>query len=229
MQKESFDQVFRRRLGSLVAKNGADGKMSANAFAAKCGLTSSRRVSDWLEGGTMMPSADNLRRISEAFGVSVDWLLGFNVPMMRGSSTGKADLQLELALHVEHALAVRARGKPYAFHLATQIIDGGELLKAAIYAQVQLVEDAWRHASAYTRSGVALLQHSLGQADSPKKRTYPFIEHLTFQAAIFEEVLHRESKVFRSGSKFPHRKNNRPLLVLLRSVGPASVRNDRNR
>lgn len=67
--------------------------MSNRAFARACGVHD-RRVTDWLNHG--LPSAENLRQISDRFGISIDWLLGFDVPMQRNERAQIGALSIEL-------------------------------------------------------------------------------------------------------------------------------------
>lgn len=222
-RKLTPNQLFRLRLGSLVAKHGADGRLSANAFTRKCGLTSSRRLTDWLEDGTMMPSADNLRRISDALGVSVDWLLGFDVPMMRGATMESGDLENEVALHVEHAIAAEIRDKPYAFYMANQTIDGAELLKSAVSVQMETIEDAWREATVLTESGIRLLTEVTGRESSRQKIRSGMVERMILQAAIFRDLLKRGSKIVRSFADVTKSRRSRPLLELGSGIDPGTL------
>jgi transcriptional regulator with XRE-family HTH domain len=66
---------------------------SNRAFARACGVHD-RRVSDWLNH--RLPSADNLRQIADRFGISIDWLLGFDVPMQRNERSRIGALSIEL-------------------------------------------------------------------------------------------------------------------------------------
>lgn len=70
--------TFRERLQHLVQLHGG----SRTAFAKLLGVGTSH-VSKWCDAGTA-PTASILHRIAERTGVSIDWLLGYDVPLERG-------------------------------------------------------------------------------------------------------------------------------------------------
>lgn len=81
----------RDRLRSVMIREGIS---SNRAFARACGVHD-RRVTDWLNHG--LPSAENLHQISDRFGISIDWLLGFeDVPMQRNERARIGALSVEL-------------------------------------------------------------------------------------------------------------------------------------
>lgn len=221
MRKRHFNKrIFTARLRQFVREGGTEKLRSLNQLAIVCGLSDPRRVTDWLSDGSGMPNAENLFRLGEGLGVSVDWLLGFEVPMMRGSTLEPNDLETEIAIHVEHHIAVKIRGKPYAFHMATQVIDGSELLREVVRQQLAAIEEAWRQASVYTRSGIKLLAEGAKPFLGGRKPRPAILEHLAFQAAIFEAALESRSKILRSASGLRKKRTSRPLLELAKDVSP---------
>jgi transcriptional regulator with XRE-family HTH domain len=223
--RETFEQLFRTRLRTFVGKRGADGRLSFNALAKTCGLTSSRRVSDWLEDGSKMPSAENLRRIGEALGVSVDWLLGFDVEPMRGATMGQLALEDELALRVESAIAIHVKDSPFALHFVPLVVDGAKLLKIAITEQLAAIDDATIRASAYAKSGSQL--SSMAATNllpiGDKRRVVGF-EQLTYPAAIFGPLLQERSNILRSYESLKRERPYRPLLELGKMFSPVRFR-----
>ena len=74
MDKRELGPVFRERLETLFAATGA----TRAAFAKSIGVDRSA-LTQLLSGqSTRLPRADTLRRISERYSVSLDWLLGLS-------------------------------------------------------------------------------------------------------------------------------------------------------
>jgi transcriptional regulator with XRE-family HTH domain len=222
-QQKSLEAIFRERLGSMIARGGANGRLSANALASRCKLTSSRRVTDWLDG-TVMPSADNLRRLAEALGVSVDWLLGFDVPKMRGSSRDRIDLEEELAIVLEGEIAIRVQGQPYAFQLSTKTIDGAEVIRSSVASILTSIEEAWNQANAYAASGADLLTHVASKNSHRAQRQSRLVARIAFRDAIFLQQLAERIRLLCTIGQRSPRQGHRPLAELAKSAAPIRTR-----
>ena len=74
MDKRDLGPVFRERLALVMARAG----QSRAAFAAAIGVDRSALTQLLAAGATRLPRVDTLRRISERYGVSIDWLLGLS-------------------------------------------------------------------------------------------------------------------------------------------------------
>lgn len=105
---------------------------SIRAFAMDCGVNY-RRLAVWLEGNNA-PEAENLRRIANATGASVDWLLGIpGAEMMRDKSRSQTTLEIDLASYVRRELTRRyplrlpKGSEPYEWFLRA-----ATLLRAAV-------------------------------------------------------------------------------------------------
>jgi transcriptional regulator with XRE-family HTH domain len=74
MDKRELGIVFRERLGMLLQRSG----VGRSAFAESVGVDRSA-LTQLLSGQSVrLPRADTLRRISERYAVSLDWLLGLS-------------------------------------------------------------------------------------------------------------------------------------------------------
>lgn len=107
----------------------AKGISSNRAFARACQVDD-RRVTDWLNH--RLPSADNLRQIAAGLGISVDWLLGFDVPMLRNKRSRIGALSLAL----DRLLTERRPTSAFAPELAH--------LESSEFA-TELIDDWWRN------------------------------------------------------------------------------------
>jgi transcriptional regulator with XRE-family HTH domain len=74
MQKRDTVELFRRRLGELIASTG----LSQARFAAKAGLDRSTLSQLLSEANIRLPRAETVARIAMRHGASVDWLLGLS-------------------------------------------------------------------------------------------------------------------------------------------------------
>lgn len=84
---------FRDRLRELLGDR-------SNRDIAKRLEVHSARISEW-RSGLQLPAAENLRRISETFSVSVDWLLGLTTePKFLHQSRETAPLEADIAAEV---------------------------------------------------------------------------------------------------------------------------------
>ncbi|MFK7940400.1 MAG: transcriptional regulator [Roseovarius sp.] len=92
MDKRDLASMFRDRLGQVLASE----TQSTSAFLRATGIDRSA-LSQFLDPSiARLPRAETLRRISEARGVSVDWLLGLdNAP--EGRQTLSSSLAIETA------------------------------------------------------------------------------------------------------------------------------------
>lgn len=71
MTHGEWNKSICERLIALRVRN----RLSINAAAKKIGMTSASAVWAW-EQGTYVPNAWSMRKIAEAYGVSLDWLMG---------------------------------------------------------------------------------------------------------------------------------------------------------
>jgi len=74
VDKRDLGPVFRERLGLVMARAG----QSRSAFAESVEIDRSALTQLLSDGSTRLPRVDTLRRISERYGVSIDWLLGLS-------------------------------------------------------------------------------------------------------------------------------------------------------
>lgn len=74
MDKRDLGPVFRERLGLVMTRAG----QSRAGFAESVEIDRSALTQLLSEGSTRLPRVDTLRRISERYGVSIDWLLGLS-------------------------------------------------------------------------------------------------------------------------------------------------------
>ncbi len=90
MDKRQVAGLFRKRLRQLIASE----KQSTAAFLRDTGMDRSA-LSQFLDDGSdRLPRAEALRRIAEARGVSVDWLLGLeNAPEGRQVVTSSVQIE----------------------------------------------------------------------------------------------------------------------------------------
>jgi transcriptional regulator with XRE-family HTH domain len=82
---------FRARFDTLLRETSGG---SRTAFADLLGVSTSH-VSKWCDGGSL-PGAKSLERIAARTGVSIDWLLGFEVPQRRAERAKIGSLEAEL-------------------------------------------------------------------------------------------------------------------------------------
>jgi hypothetical protein len=96
--------AFRARLEDVIARAGS---VKACAVRLKAESRSKAnyepRVAEW-RAGKNLPSADGLALIARTFDVSVDWLLGFQVPERRSEREPVGDVR-RLLLHEIHQLS----------------------------------------------------------------------------------------------------------------------------
>jgi transcriptional regulator with XRE-family HTH domain len=115
---------FAERIDEL-ARNDAKrlGHGTQRQFAEWIGIDEVRTVQRW-RSRKNTPQAEQLHAIAERTGVSVDWLLGFDVPKYRGQSRATtSSIEADLALAVEHRLRSKHRD---LFDRAS--VDGAALL-----------------------------------------------------------------------------------------------------
>jgi transcriptional regulator with XRE-family HTH domain len=150
----------KRRLHSALAKRLSEfvtSRFSSQREFARALSVDASRITGWLFKSD--PEADNLRRIGERTGVSIDWLLGFDVPMYRDQSRSTEELASDVAAHVTRELRalvdrdpdlakIPARAK--ARVRAELSIDGAQALRAAVESQRQALVRAWWQAQAST-------------------------------------------------------------------------------
>lgn len=87
------------RIGRLIGERYGG---SQRKFAVACGVDA-KRVTSWLHDNE--PSADNLRKIAMATGVSLDWLLlGKGKPRYRSQARAMATLEADLAAAVQRVI-----------------------------------------------------------------------------------------------------------------------------
>lgn len=93
MDKRDLAVLFADRLRSLVEREGA----GLTGFSRQTGIDRSALAQFLAPGATRLPRAEALRRISEATGVSVDWLLGL-------SNTGERARELTASVEIEQSV-----------------------------------------------------------------------------------------------------------------------------
>src|SRR3954452_14681750 len=74
MDKRDLGPIFRERLRTILHRSGA----TRAAFAQSVALDRSAMTQLLAGHSTRLPRADTLRRISETYAVSLDWLLGLS-------------------------------------------------------------------------------------------------------------------------------------------------------
>lgn len=107
-----------------------DTKMSQREFARRIDVASTR-VSEWL-AGRALPGAQNLRRMAETLGVSIDWLLlgGSAEPVFRGQSRSLAQLESDVAAFLAREVIGRLDESLRATLLPTDLtIDAPRILR----------------------------------------------------------------------------------------------------
>jgi transcriptional regulator with XRE-family HTH domain len=110
---------------------------SQNRFAARIGVPAST-VSDWFsKTPKRRPGVEHLWRVAELYEVSIDWLLGFDVPMNRLERTRMGELLPALRAELHGALKAQ-RIKPTSID---RILPAPEELWASLVGQYKTVAD----------------------------------------------------------------------------------------
>lgn len=110
-------KVIGDRLNELIQKRFTN----KNRFGKIVGCSTASPVTGWVSGHNT-PGGEKLKQIAEATGVSVDWLLGFDVPMDRDARTAIGSLAEELQT------ALEARRPMGSLSLLPDIPGGGDLI-----------------------------------------------------------------------------------------------------
>lgn len=144
--------------------------LSGRQFGRKCGRNG-RRITDWESTG--QPRADSLREISEATGVSVDWLLGLtgsdDQPQFIDQSRDQLELSEDIAAYVKRELGLAS------IRLLLPRQPEGERLLA-------LLLDAER------RRREALKQHFQGEKATAEALAFRFMHDRFRSAAIRRQM-----------------------------------------
>lgn len=96
-----------------------------NRFAKIVGCSTASPVTGWVSGHNT-PGGEKLKEIGEATGVSVDWLLGFDVPMDRDARTAIGSLAEALQM------ALKARRPAGSLSIVPDIPGGGGLIDIVV-------------------------------------------------------------------------------------------------
>ena len=147
--------LFRQRLEKLISENGG----SRNAFAKLIGVETPH-VSKWCNEG-VMPGGEKLRTIAKKTNVSVDWLLGFDVPQYRGEDRSKHTLEIDLAHLVARGVTNGLNSLDNRYDASMIEVDGPRLLAECV---AQGVEDCFNHRTAMLKYTV--LAHSVTGASA---------------------------------------------------------------
>lgn len=91
--KRELAKLFRERVGQLIAREGG----GLAGFARSAGFDRSALSQFMDPGSTRLPRAETLRRIAEAKGVALDWLLGL-------SNAEQARVEVAPSVEIEQAL-----------------------------------------------------------------------------------------------------------------------------
>jgi transcriptional regulator with XRE-family HTH domain len=104
--RDGFAAQLADKLRKVIADRAPD-RQSVERFAQDIDAKRTT-VTNWLKGRKASPpGAENLHKLGEKTGVSIDWLLGFpDVPMYRGQTQPKADLIHDLEIEVNRRLGL---------------------------------------------------------------------------------------------------------------------------
>ncbi len=106
MSKELIDPEFHARLARLI------GDDRPFAWADKMGIPKGTFSRVWNDGGVL--GSDHLKSVARATGVSIDWLLTGEGPMMRGETRDENEIPLdgEIYMQVTEEVLTALEGRP---------------------------------------------------------------------------------------------------------------------
>ena len=165
---------YTNRIGLLMNEN----ELSQDAFAASINLNRDR-VNNWLNGRSKL-DVDSLKKISEKYNVSTDWVLGIAPIESRSPDTS-----------VQGAAAVTGLSEESIDFLAYCKTHDGFSLSALNYL-LGIVSDYWISASLATTQAISSMRVHMIDGEYDDADVFPILQDMISQLGS-ENVLHSES------------------------------------
>jgi hypothetical protein len=137
-RRSSWARGVHDRIQELVGEQGSNRKFAKFLSDEGNHEINTRRITDWI--GTRLPTAENLYKIAQKTGVSLDWLLGLSRDQYRKQSRNKEELATDLGEFLCRRIA------PLVGLDSDQLVAFGDLiLEDLVERQISVVSENQRH------------------------------------------------------------------------------------